>query len=750
MINIEATQVISYGEGQVVTVYRDFTDANTWYIVPEPVIPLDGNGIPEFSLVSYMTDKEVTGTCSFQTELQVSQAALQAVKAKLGADIVIGQFDWQSVKAVFHFATAKQAALELFATPSMYGSNRASFIIHLPDSDTYEAFKNAFGPGGSAAGTFVIEYDVTALTRLPPVTVTVEFDSQTAYDYQRTVDVSRDTWGHVTSETVSITEHLQQSKAGKITIDPGARPLDQGTLQLLTQWGNDTLQRDVEQAVAAATRMMGSNTAPTFNMTAVSSFRNVFTEGQIVPWVITPRSPIPSFSDAVWKKVSSSVSIRPMRVAFTVQNLSANGVESIQVMVNYPVGSETPPANNTFEFTPGGSSSWIFTAPGHSDRGVFDGKYSYHYVVNYADGSQPYMSGEIESDDSEIYISANDLKILYIEFVAENVAFKNAKNFDTISVDYMLIDLFFVNQATGAPLQFQQAKLDATNKSHVFKSQTHEPFANPCSYKLTYVLTSGAQVIVDWQTTKLAAPKQEGAATAPVVHLNSPFQNRTITLFPLAPKDQTFQMASISATYTDSVNNTNEQYSWNITEFSRSPEMWTFLAPANQNGQIVSFEGTYIFDNQPYSLQPAQTSLTMFVLDPKKPLFSVIVDPSQVEWEAGPYTQVIVKLYTKDDKGNISNIKTLIPFHKGNSQTQLYTYYYDASKTPVCYYTAEYWIKDQPAPAKIAETDLSATGQLTLFGKPPQAALTAADKLAQVLQSGRAEASDRARMLASR
>ena len=72
--------------------------------------------------------------------------------------------------------------------------------------------------------------------------------------------------------------------------------------------------------------MMGSNTAPTFNMTAVSSFHNVFVKGQMVSWIIAPRASIPAFSAADWKKVSTSVSVRPMKVAFTVQDLDRNGV----------------------------------------------------------------------------------------------------------------------------------------------------------------------------------------------------------------------------------------------------------------------------------------------------------------------------------------------------------------------------------------------------------------------------------------
>ncbi len=749
MINIEATRVIQYGSNQSATVYRDFTDANTYYIVPEPVIPRNDHGLPEFSLVSYTTGTEVTGTCSFQTELQVSDAALLAVRKELGSGITIGQFDWLSVKVIFHFATATQSALALIATPSMYGANRASFIIHLPDNATYKAFENAFGPDGSAAGAFMLEYDVTALTRLPPATVTVDFNSQTAYEYQRTVSVSRDTWGHVTSETVSITEHLQQSKAGTVTVDPGATQLDQATEKLLVQWGNDTLQNDVEQAVAAATQMMDSNSAPTFNMTAVSSFHNVFVKGQVVPWIIAPRASIPALSAADWKKVSSSVSVRPMTVAFTVQDLARNGVASIDLVVTYPVGSPTPAANNVYQFTPKSASSWIFKAPGQSRAGVFDGDYSYHYVVRYSDGSANFTSAEIDSDQSEIYMSANDLNVLWLNFTSENVPFKGTDATGPDLVDYLLIDLFFVNQTTGAPIQLQQAKLNAANKSHVFKSPTHEPFSNPCSYRLTYVLTSGAQVVINWQTTTLAAPVKKGGgkAAAPVLAVNSPFQGKTISWWPLPPTGKTFQMASISATYTDSVNNLNEQHAWTITDFTKSPEIWYFLAPANKNVQIVNFEGTYILDNQPETLQSTKTSLNMLVISPDKPLFSVIVDPSQIEWTAGNFTEVVVTLYTKDSKDSndsLTNVTTLTSFHTANDLPQLYNYYLKSGETPVCYYKAEYWVENQVAPALIAETALTATSQLTLPGKPPASALLAASHRALALASDRAKASGRA------
>ncbi len=717
MINIEASQVITYGTNETVTVYQDFSDATTYYIVPEPVIPLNDEGLPEFALLSYTTGSEVTGTCSFQAELQVSAEALAAVKATLGEGIKIGQFDWHSVKLIFHFATATQSAMMLIATPSMYGANRGSFIIHLPDNATYKVFEAAFGPDGSAAGTFMLEYDVTALTRLPPATVTVDFNSQTAYDYQRKVKIKKNTWGHVTSKTVSITEHLQQSKAGTITVDPGGQPLGADTKKRLMDWGNATLQKDIEQAVATATHMMDGNTAPTFNMTEISSFHNVYTEGQIVPWIISPRASIPAFSKDVWAKVSKSVSIRPMKIAFTVQDLEPNGVASINLVVSYPAGSGVAPANNTYQFSAATQSSWIFEAPGQSSGGIFNGDYTYHYVVNYADGSEPFTSGEMRSDQSEVHLTANNLNILRIAFTAENVPFKGSGATGANLVDYLLIDLFFVNQATGQPIQMQQAKLDGTNKSHTFQSQTHEPFSNPCSYRLTYVLTTAQQVIIDWQTTMLAAPVASGTSTVPVLAISSPFQSKMISLFPLPPDGKHFDMMSIHAEYSDSMNNLNEQNDWNLTTFKAPPKAWNFFAPANQNGQIVSFSGTYILDGMPVELHPAKTSSSMFVLKPDKPLFSVTVDPSQIEWGQGKYTQVVVTLYTKDGE-NKTNVNTLTAFHKENCLQQLYSYYIEADKTPECYYKAEYWVKDKPLPTTIEETKLSATAQLTLPGQP--------------------------------
>lgn len=726
MINIQNSQVINFGDSQSVTVYRDYSDTNKCYIVPMPVIAKDPDGTPAFSLVEYDQGSSKAGTCSFQTELHVSDEALAAVKAALGDGITIGQFDWKSVKAKFHFATAESSGLMLIATPSMYGANRASFVVHLPDQNTVNDFKNAFGPDGSAGGTFMLEYDVTALTKLPPAVVTADFNAQTAFEYQRTVHVSRDTWGHVTSESVSISEHLQQSQAGTITVDPGGQELDAETKKRLLAWGNATLQADVEIAVRQAQQMMDPQGAPTFSMSSVASFHNVYVEGQVVDWIISPTAQIEAFGADVWGKLFSQVSNRNLQTSFTVHDLSSNGVESIEVAVNYPVGAATPPPGNTHRFTPSDAGSWLFKAPGSDHAGAFDGNFSYTYTVNYKDGSQPFVSDAITSADSNIYLTANDLNILQVNFDASNVPFAGGTGNAKHVVEHVLVEMFFVNENNGLSLGVQQVQLDAKTLSHRFQSMTHRPFNNPFQYRLTFALAEGMTWVVDWQQATNAGPVSDGmAAKVPTVNIASPFQEKLISLFLYTGKDQKFDMVSVNAQYNDAVNNLHEQHDWSLQSDPMTPENWLFAAPNNVNGQIVSYSGMYMLDGQPAQLQPANIGTTMILLRPGYSTFGVMVDPSEIDWKAGQYDQVVVQLYVKDDKGVRSDLSQFPAFHKDNLTSQLYNFTHADGTNPVYYYTVKYYVTGQPEPEVIVETKVEGDSQLVIPARGPAAKVSA-------------------------
>ena len=708
MIAIENTRVITYGNNQSVTVYRDFSDANLWYIVPEPVIATGDNRLPEFALVQYNGDDgKVAGTCTFQTELSVSPDAMGAVRNALGAGATFGQFDWQSVNAVFIFSTATMADMELTATPSMYGANRASFIVHLPDQATVNDFINAFGPSGSGAGTFMLRYDVTALTRLPPATVTVQFNSSAAYEFQRTVSESKNVWGNVTSRTMAIHEHLAQSEAGTISVDPGGQPLDPATRQKLEAWGNATLENDVNQIVGAALTIAGQAHPDNFSMSQVASFTNSYIEGQVVPWIITPRAPIPAFSKDLWSKVFSVVPNQSLAVAFTVQNLSAHGVASIDIVVTYP----TRQTENTHSFTPSTPGSWTFTATGNVVDNKYSPDYAYQYTVHYKDGTAPYKSPVIKSSDTAIYIDANDLNILQVTFDASNVF-----NLVQSQVDYLIIDFYFVNQADGALVQDQEKKLDSKNSSYTFYSKTKLPFDNDYQYKLTYGLKGGQQVVIDWTKGNVATTAGH-KASAPVVTLNSPFQTRTVALMPIAPKGGSYDAILLMVTYNDALNNLTEQNTWQVTS-TQPAQPWSFLAPVNQN-IVVQYQGEYIIGGTQYDIQQAETSMLFITVSGTQERFSVEIDPSQIEWDKGPYTQVVVNIYTKGNDGSMTNIGSPPPFTPKNVGKWLYGFLFATGKTPIYYYTAQYWIKDHPHPTTISEVTVKGQGILTLPGKPP-------------------------------
>ena len=59
--------------------------------------------------------------------------------------------------------------------------------------------------------------------------------------------------------------------------------------------------------------------------------------------------------------------------------------------------------------------------------------------------------------------------------------------------------------------------------------------------------------------------------------------------------------------------------------------------------------------------QAAETSQLFIPISTTQERFSVEIDPSQVEWANGAYTQVVVSIYTRDKKGVMTDIDTALP-----------------------------------------------------------------------------------------
>jgi hypothetical protein len=672
MIDITKSEVITYGNNEKITIYQDHDDANTWYLTPTPVIPIE-NGVPQFSLVQYDTNQGKAGTCSFETELQVPPAALAAVqKAKPG--FTQGQFDWQAGGQVWFTFMLQDKTLELGAQPSSYGGNRASFIVQLPNADAVNDFINAFGPGGSAGGTFKIEYVVTALTKLPPASVTVTFNSNIAYTYSKTVKVDKNVWGHVTSRRVTINQYLNESQAGTVAIDDGGQPLSPDMKQKLTAWGNQTLADDVNQAVDQAINIIGEENADNFSLNMVASFKNVYSEEQVVPWYITPMATLPSFSQDQWDKLYSTVENQTLDVGFTVLNLLANGVEQVELTVTYP----TRTTGNSHVFTSKTSGVWRFKADGSIVNGKYDPSYSYQYKVTYKDHSiTPYTSPEIETSDTQVVLDTGDLSVLHVSFTAQNV-FSSSSTADN-KVESLNVSFNFVNQNGGA-VHNQQFTLDSKTPSHTVKSFTKLPALNDYQYKLVYVLSGGQEATIDYQSD-----------SSPSVMIDSPFQPVVVTPFVLVSD---YQMIELMATYSDTVNDINEQKTWAI-QPNKAGEQWTFLAPRNTIKQQIQYSGEIIdTKGNQITIPQTQTEMMFINVSETQQSFGVQVDPSQIQFDTNSITQVVLTLFTWTAQKTRTNITDpAFTFLKG-APGRLYSFHYNTGETPTYFWTADYWYKD--------------------------------------------------------
>ncbi|MGD8379755.1 MAG: hypothetical protein PVI56_09105 [Gammaproteobacteria bacterium] len=704
MLDIEKNQVIHYGDGQSVTVYGDLSDPNMYYIVPLPVIPRS-NGVPEFALVEYKKNAGISGTCSFMVELQHDAAAEAAVKAKLGNGITLGQLSWQSAKVWFTYMVKGQT-FNLVASPAMYGANRASFVINLPDADTLNAFKDAFGPDGSAGGTFQFQYDLTCYAKLPPATVTVEFNSDIAYKYQKTVQVSRNVWGHVTHRAVEIHQYLTESQAGTVTVDPGARPLSPQTSKQLTDWANQTLEDDVNRAVNNALRVIGENNANDFSMSQVASFTNVYRMGQVVEWHISPLAPIPAFSADDWGKVYSVVDDRTFVLSVTVQGFDDSQVESVDVTVDYPTRS----TGNTQHFTADSAGSWIFKAPGNAASGSYDPTYEYSYVVHFKDGSDPYQSPKIQGTETEIYLALRDLSVLSVEFDASNVPFSDAADdrSDFVAafsddagsdnkVKQVQVEFYFVNEANGA-VKHQEFNLTAAAPRQVVSSLRELPSTNPYQYRVTYLLESGREVFTDWVSNN-----------ANRVMLQPPFVTQTVQIIPL----QDFKLLELQVAFKDPINNFNQKKQWVIQNTGEKPlPSWTFLAPMNSTDIRLAYDGRYELNNQLTAIPKATTADSFINIDSSQIWYSAEFDPSQIEWEAHSITLVLIEVYTLVDGQQTNN--QAFRFHpKDGANSKLYGFLTDAGKTPEYHWSAQYWYAGQDTPNKLEPT--KASGRIVIL-----------------------------------
>lgn len=188
-----------------------------------------------------------------------------------------------------------------------------------------------------------------------------------------------------------------------------------------------------------------------------------------------------------------------------------------------------------------------------------------------------------------------------------------------------------------------------------------------------------------------------------------------MSLYLIAP-DGGFEEVIVDATYKDPGNDIDQEKNWQVSA-GDSPEPWTFVAPLNVTNAEVRYQGLYIVGGQQTQIQPAVTTNYFIAISTTQSHFAVSVDPSQIEWDDGSFTKVVLTKVFAGTAANPRNVQSHT-FIKESTTPFLYTFLYDRGTTPTFHWAAEYWVADQPKPEKIVLTTEKSLGTLTLPGRP--------------------------------
>lgn len=716
MLDIGKSDSISYtysGRNYVIQVYADNLDSTVFYVVPQPQYAVTPAGLPDFSLRQYVGPSGVSGQCNFKTVLQTPPGSTAAVQNKYGASAKIGAWNWSSGIAWFNYQypndSSEMESFSVAAWPSLapttgdtgQASAQASFLVSLPTQAAVTAFINAFS--GPSAGAFSVQYQMQVPGSLPGVDVTVSFDSQIAYQYEQTISVSKNVWGSETSRTVTVNQYLSQSQAGKIVYVWGAIVPTSPQGQQIQNWANQTLQNQVNQSVNSAIAMMETNNPSgndyEFNMSQVASFSTEYVSNQVVPWIAQSAAQLAAFPADIWKQLYSEVDTFPLSVVFQVVNigLATANISSILIEVQSRAGNDQTVLSKT-------STNWTFTRPAVTVGGNPDLTYSYKYTVTYNDGTSM-QSLSIAGDagkpgGASVTLNAGDLAALAVTFQTTNVPYGSGAN----QVSYVEVQFSFTN-TNAAPGQAAESKtlsqlFYANNIPWNIAFKTALPYTAPYTYAVKYVLSDGS--------TYFTAPMP--SANNANVNINSPFNKRTVTLFPIWAKGMS--NIFVYASYVDPNNTVNvPDQQWSIAESGDPVAPWSFLAPANANAyfdvtaqyqlgaEIVQYQQPWYVQRPPINISSTQNP------------YMVTVDPSMIDWTK--YTMVAITIYTKNGANNLT-MQFPFTFKKGSGQG-FYSFLVTGQEPSLTWYYQGTYYPVDGAPVPVPETAM----QLTQLILPP-------------------------------
>lgn len=590
MIRIDKQE--SFPEVPEVTVWSDDKIESMFYVLPSSPRFRMQDGKPVFKFIKYRLPidradgRKGGGFVFFDTEIVVPDDQMTKVTELLQKRVTENHTKAKrpgpAPKVQFGTITYTRGTVRLLleengvliekvrsaGKPALYGRNVACFALELTPEGATVLEAAMQGQGASAVS---VVYDLHFWVKLPPLSATVDFNSQRFYDYAKSVDLEVSFWTE-DHYRENLRELLIESQAGTARVDaeftlpdPEA---DRKLKDRLREWSQrmleDTLTRQSQQAAAEqnpgkidANKLfdktledLGGDDLDNFQQTITQQkFVDIhysYTENSATEWNLAPQGTLPTLTslkdgkgqpikwqdyallidgeDPFFKQINVN-----MQVNADFTNLP---LHSVELHIEYPKTAGQK-AIGEYRFSSPNDANRFSTFMDNNNQ-----EYTYWYEVNYKGQARTFKSKPIKTDEKLLTVNVDDTGILNLDI--------NTGDIDFDQVRVAQVDVRYP-KGLAVPLAQQKFTIDRDHQSHRLQKVIFSEINQPYEYRVKYVMVDGKEIET--------GPFEE--QSKPLI-VDDPFSEiRSVTVRASGNLQDKVQTIFVDLSYTDPKNNYN-------------------------------------------------------------------------------------------------------------------------------------------------------------------------------------------------
>lgn len=600
MLKIDTSQQINS-----VSVYGDDTKDFMFYLLPQgPRFRTDENGRPIFKYLKYRELRQeggdfFGGLITFDACLAVPDLILAQVKDALqqqvnalyvprGAQapqVQVGPPVWTQGTVTLSIEGANNQLVQKVTgagVPSLYGDNVASFWVELTKEGA-TIFEQAMQGQGGFVAAF---YKMKAWAKLPPISGSADWKADKFYSFSQTIDTDDNFWSEDSYEENisewSISHDISVVNLVMVAI-PGMAPDKQQALEdELRANLNKQLQAGVERNLLKEIQKTNPDTKSlrddddiedikrTVSNTEIASVHIEFSETHTIEWPFNPQGTLPNITTMTgpdgpikWADYAIEVDLNDPFFRTLEVRLQVNAdfdnlpIANVTAKLSYPLGDMKV---ESFTFIDSDTVARFRTFIVADHR-----KFKYTYTVNYKGHGEPFVSKEVETDETQLTINVDDLGIWVVDVAPGDLNFAQVKQ---AQVTVRLEDA-----ATPIERQFTM-----TEAAHEFKIRevTMRPRRAPFKFMVKYFMADGKEFSSGWQDHD-----------SPQLYINDPFvAMQTISLRAVGDLTNKISSIAVDLTYKDDANAYVQKKTMALSAASPFFD-WTFPVLNETAGKVV-------------------------------------------------------------------------------------------------------------------------------------------------------------------